>query len=50
MSPVYDRMPLILEEQNTSRWIFEDDQVKEILGTQSPMLDCQQDYEQLTLF
>ena len=50
MSPVHDRMPLILEEQNIRRWIFEDDKVKEILAKPSPMLERQHDYEQLSLF
>ncbi len=50
MSPVHDRMPLILEEQNIKRWFFEDDKVKEILAKPSPMLERQQDYEQLSLF
>ena len=50
MSPVHDRMPLILEEREITSWICEDAKVGEFLKKSSPMLERQQDYEQMSLF
>ena len=50
MKPVHDRMPLILDEQEIKTWIYEDDKVEEFLRKSSPILERQQDYEQMSLF
>lgn len=50
MSPVHDRMPLILEEREIPAWICEDVKTGEFLKKISPMLERQQDYEQMSLF
>lgn len=50
MSPVHDRMPLILPEDQLEAWIYEDSKVKEFLRRESPMLTREQEFEQLTLF
>lgn len=50
MSPVHDRMPLILDEKDIEPWIYEDTLVKEYLRMGSPLLERQQEYEQMSLF
>jgi putative SOS response-associated peptidase YedK len=45
----WDRMPLILKEQDLQNWICEDLLLKDFLSQPSPMLERKQDYEQLTL-
>ncbi|WP_373212489.1 SOS response-associated peptidase [Ruminococcus sp. 5_1_39BFAA] len=50
MSPVHDRMPLILAENQLEDWIYEDGMVRDFLRQGSPMLTREQEFEQLTLF
>lgn len=50
MSPVHDRMPLILGQDQIRSWILEDDKTGEILKQGSPILNRSQEYEQLNLF
>lgn len=50
VSPVHDRMPLILEEEEMLPWIYNGGQVGSFLAKCSPMLERRQDYEQMRLF
>ena len=50
MSPVHDRMPLILQEEEIRDWIFHDTRIQEFLKKESPMLSRSQEFEQLSLF
>lgn len=50
MRPVHDRMPLILGEKDIRSWIYEDAKVDVFLKKASPMLERQQEYEQMSLF
>ena len=50
MLPVHDRMPLILEEWELTEWLNNDAKVAEFLKKSSPLLERQQDYEQMSLF
>lgn len=50
MLPVHDRMPLILEEWELTEWLNNDAKVVEFLKKSSPLLERQQDYEQMSLF
>ena len=49
MSPVHDRMPLILPASEVGGWIHEPDKTKEYLSRRSPLLSRTQEYEQLRL-
>lgn len=50
VSPVHDRMPLILEENEMLPWIYDDGKTGSFLNKSSPMLERRQDYEQMSLF
>ncbi len=50
VSPVHDRMPLVLEQEEIPRWILEDDAVEFILHKTPKLLDVKTEYEQMTLF
>ena len=50
MKPVHDRMPLIFQREQIKDWICNDKMVRNYLKMASPMLERQQEYEQLTLF
>ena len=50
MEPVHDRMPLIFQREQIKDWICNDKMVRNYLKMASPMLERQQEYEQLTLF
>lgn len=50
MSPVHDRMPLILEPEEILPWIFNDKRAEEILQKTPCLLERKNDYEQLGLF
>lgn len=50
MSPVHDRMPLILPKQEIEDWIYEDDMVRDFLGKASPELMRSVEFEQMSLW
>ena len=50
MRSVHDRMPLILGEKDIRLWIYEDAKTDVFLKKASPMLERQQEYEQMSLF
>ena len=50
VSPVHDRMPLILEKEEMLPWIYDDGKVGSFLTKSSPLLERRQDYEQMSLF
>lgn len=50
MSPVHDRMPLILEASELEKWLFEDGFAEEFLRKTPPLLQRKSEYEQLKLF
>ena len=50
VSPVHDRMPLILEESEVRDWILEDGLIEYYLAKKPGELRREQEYEQLSLF
>lgn len=50
MEPVHDRMPLILEQQEITEWMFHDTKTETILHKTPCLLERKTDYEQLSLF
>lgn len=48
MSPVHDRMPLILEKEEITEWLGEDASVERFLGKIPQKLSRRSDYEQLS--
>lgn len=50
MAPVHDRMPLILEEEQISDWLWAEDRTQEFLRIVPPQLQRLQNYEQMSLF
>ncbi len=50
VSPVHERMPLILEKEEMLPWIYDMEKVGNFLTKSSPMLERRQDYEQMSLF
>lgn len=50
MSPVHERMPLILSEGEIKDWILDDTRIREFLKKESPILSRSQEFEQLSLF
>lgn len=50
MQPVHGRMPLILGEDEIRDWIFRDDKTRQFLAAESPELDREQEFEQMSLF
>lgn len=50
MSPVHDRMPLIIEKDQVRKWLEENDDYKNIIEQIPVDLNSQSDFEQLKLF
>lgn len=52
MRDVHDRMPLIIEQNNIEKWIFEDKETNHMLKSTPPLLERRADYiqNQLDLF
>ena len=50
MSPVHDRMPLVLTRDEIRPWIGDWQKAEKLLYKVPPMLDRRQEYEQLSLF
>ena len=50
MKPVHDRMPLLLEKDEISKWLFEDGLTEKLLQKTPAMLERRTDFEQLSLF
>lgn len=50
VSPVHDRMPLVLLPEEIQPWIQEWEIAEEILSKVPPLLERKQDYEQISLF
>lgn len=50
VSPVHDRMPLVLPPEEIQPWIQEWEIAEEILSKVPPLLERKQDYEQISLF
>ena len=50
MEPVHDRMPLILERQDITEWMFRDAKTESILHRTPCLLERKTEYEQLSLF
>ena len=50
MSPVHNRMPLILEPEEIADWIFEKEKAEQFLHKVSCMLERRTEFEQLSLF
>ena len=50
VSPIHDRMPLILEESEVREWIMEDGPIEYYLAKKPGALRREQEYEQLSLF
>lgn len=50
VSPVHDRMPLVLLPEEIQPWIQEWEIAEEILNKVPPLLERKQDYEQISLF
>lgn len=50
MEPVHNRMPLILEPEEISTWIFEKEKTEQLLHKTPCLLERRTEFEQLTLF
>ena len=50
VSPVHDRMPLVLTPEEIIPWIQNFDAAERLLTKTPPLLDYKQEYEQLSLF
>ena len=50
VSPIHDRMPLILEQQEIEEWLFDEKEMNKLLHKTPVLLDSSTDYEQMTLF
>ena len=50
MRRVHDRMPLVLEEEQISNWIYDDNAAQKLLLRVPVLLKRQADFEQMTLF
>ena len=50
VSPVHDRMPLIIEPNELEDWIFDDHAANDILHKTPPILNAKTEYEQMSLF
>ena len=49
MKPVHDRMPLILEKDEISSWIFDKEKTKELLHKEPCLRERRSDFEQMSL-
>lgn len=47
---VHDRMPLILDQTEAQMWLLEDPSVEFLLHKTPPLLEREQEYEQMSLF
>lgn len=50
MEPVHNRMPLILEPEEITTWIFEKEETEQLLHKTPCLLERRSEFEQLTLF
>ena len=50
MKPIHDRMPLLLERDEISKWLFEDGLTKRFLQKMPALLERRTDFEQMSLF
>ena len=50
MEPVHNRMPLILEPEEITAWIFEKEKTEQLLHKVPCLLERRTEFEQLTLF
>ena len=50
MKPVHDRMPLLLEQDEIEKWLFEDDLTEALLQKTPALLERRSDFEQMSLF
>ncbi|MDO4648470.1 MAG: SOS response-associated peptidase [Eubacteriales bacterium] len=50
MSPVHDRMPVILEQEQWKDWLYDPSAARDIMRETPPLLDRDTPYEQMTLF
>lgn len=50
MTPVHDRMPLILGRRDIAAWLRDDNSMGELLAKTPPELALSRQYEQMTLF
>ena len=50
MSPVHNRMPLILEPEEIGEWIFEKEKAEQLLHKVPCLLNRRTEFEQMTLF
>ncbi len=50
VSPVHDRMPLILDSAELQDWVYEDSSLEFFLRRPGPLLNHYQEYEQQSLF
>lgn len=50
MSPVHDRMPLILEPEEIAEWIYEKEKTEQFLHKKPCLLERRTEFEQLSLF
>ena len=50
MKPIHDRMPLLLERDEISKWLFEDRLTEAFLQKTPALLERRTDFEQMSLF
>ena len=50
VSPVHERMPLILEPRELRNWVLDDGAVEPLLQKTPVLLDAFTEYEQMSLF
>ena len=50
MIRVHDRMPIMIPAESVKDWLYDDGVAKELLMAEMPLLDSDQEYEQLKLF
>ena len=50
VSPVHDRMPLILDQDEIEEWLFDEKKMSGLLHKTPVLLNSYTDYEQMTLF
>ena len=50
MKPIHDRMPLLLERDEISKWLFEDKLTEGFLQKKPALLERRTDFEQMSLF
>lgn len=50
MEPVHDRMPLILDQDDITEWIFNFQKIEQFLSKEPCLLNRRSEYEQLSIF